>query len=284
MRKTVLLGTTVLWVIGVVCTGMVWAEMVVHLHNGQEIRLPVAKGDVARIEYTDNKSAATGTGVPWTVDSEGGIYRRTRNSWQRMPGLAKDIGVGANGSVWITGTDATGGGYGIYSWNGSDWTRIDGGAVRIAVAPDGAPWIVNSEGGIYRRTRNSWQRMPGLANDIGVGANGSVWIIGTDATGGGYGIYHWNGSNWTRIDGGAVRIAVAPDGAPWIVNSEGGIYRRTRNSWQRMPGLANDIGVGASGSVWITGTDATDGGYGIYHWNGSDWTRIDGGAAEISVR
>jgi len=121
-------------------TGLAWAEMVIHLRNGQTVRLPYNRGDVARIEYTDQQTGGqhaggtvSGAGAPWVVNSEGGIYRRTGGSWQRMPGLAKDIGCGADGSVWVIGTDGTGGGYGIYHWNGANWTRVDGGAVGISV-------------------------------------------------------------------------------------------------------------------------------------------------------
>jgi len=81
-----------------------------------------------------------------------------------------------------------------------------------------------------------------------------------------------------------MRIAVDPSGAPWVVNVNGNIYSRASGSWQLMPGLAKDIGIGADGSVWVIGTDPTPGGYGIYRWNGSDWSRIDGGATDISVR
>ncbi len=147
--------------------------------------------------------------------------------WLPLPGLAKDIGVGADGSAWVIGTNATGGGYGIYQWNGSNWNSISGGAVRIDVGPDGTVWVVNSYGKIYRRAPGSgFQQLPGRARDIGVGADGSAWVIGTNAVYGGYDIYQWNGSNWQVIDGGAVEISVGPDGTPWIVDSNSRIKRQ----------------------------------------------------------
>jgi len=57
----------------------------------------------------------------------------------------------------------------------------------------------------------------------------------------------------------------------------------TQPQWQRLSGNASDIGVGADGSVWAIGTDERGGGYGIYHWLGSDWQRVDGGALRIDV-
>ncbi|MCQ4575481.1 MAG: von Willebrand factor type A domain-containing protein [Candidatus Brocadiales bacterium] len=203
--------------------------------------------------------------------------------WQKLPGSAHNIGVGANGVVWIIGADPTDGGYGIYRWNDIGWDSAGGGGIRIAVTPGGKSWVVNSRQEIFRRVGGSWRKLPGSAHDIGVGANGAVWIIGTDETDGGYGIYRWNGSGWDGVDGGGVRIAVGPAGEPWIVNSRQEIFERAGDGWQKLPGSAHDIGVGANGAVWIIGTDTTDGGYGIHGWNGVDWDKVEGSAVAIAV-
>lgn len=67
------------------------------------------------------------------VNDAGNIYNRTGNSWRQMSGLAKDIGVGADGSVWVIGHDREPGGFGIHRWNGNNWNKIDGGALEISV-------------------------------------------------------------------------------------------------------------------------------------------------------
>jgi hypothetical protein len=147
------------------------------------------------------------------------------NHWEQLPGTAKDIGIGANGSVWIVGTNPVSGGYGIYRWDGENWEGVDGGAVRIDVDPQGNPWIVNNNGNIYRRFGNHWEQLFGAARDIGIGANGSVWIVGTNPVSGGYVIYRWDGRNWEiGSDDGALQISVDKDGIPWIVNSSNHIY------------------------------------------------------------
>lgn len=81
---------------------------------------------------------------PWIVNNEGYIYRRVNNAWQLLPGRAKDIDIGEDGSVWIVGTNEVTAGYGLYQWNGSNWDVKDGGAVRIAVDENGNPWVVNN--------------------------------------------------------------------------------------------------------------------------------------------
>jgi hypothetical protein len=187
-------------------------------------------------------------------------------TWELVDGLARDIAHGADGSVWIIGTDPIGyGDLAISKWAGATWASANGGGIRVAVGPNGAPWTVNAKGEIYRHSSDPnvgvWQLQPGSASDIAVGADGSVWIVATSDLGNNdYGICKWNGSGCESTDGGAVRIAVAPDGVPWIVNRANEIYRRTSNGpvdgyWQQMPGHASDIAAGAEGSVWIISTE-----------------------------
>ena len=72
------------------------------------------------------------------------IFQRTANGWTPEPGAATTISEGANGSVWVLGTNTVGGGHGIYRWTGGGWATQPGGAVTIAVGPTGSPWILNT--------------------------------------------------------------------------------------------------------------------------------------------
>ena len=110
-----------------------------------------------------------------------GAQAQTHIPWQKVAGAATDISVGANGSVWIIGSNKVTGGYGIYRYKGNNaWERMPGGAVRIAVDPKGNAWVVNSLKNIFRWNGQGWTQMPGLATDIGIGKNGAVWVVGTD--------------------------------------------------------------------------------------------------------
>ncbi|WP_422774410.1 hypothetical protein ACN28C_17020 [Plantactinospora sp. WMMC1484] len=43
---------------------------------------------------------------------------------EQVPGAATAIDIGADGSVWVTGTvQIDGYGFGIYRWNGSGWDQ-----------------------------------------------------------------------------------------------------------------------------------------------------------------
>lgn len=200
-------------------------------------------------------------------------YAQAGLSWTTLPGLAFDIGIGADGTVWVIGTDRA-----TWRWNGSDWERHQAEATRIAVAPNGTPWIVGLNNEIFQGppVNGVWQRMPGAALDIGIGANGQVWVIGTDNS-----PYVWTGADWVQYAGEATRIAVGSNGAPWMVNAAGEIrgVQMINGEWQKLPGGALDIDVGANGSVWIVGLDGTP-----WRWNGSTWELHPGeGLAALAV-
>jgi hypothetical protein len=74
--------------------------------------------------------------------------------WELEPGAARDVGVGADGSVWVVGTGVVPGGFGIWRWGGADWISEPGGATNISVGRDGLPWVVNSNQQNYRRRWN----------------------------------------------------------------------------------------------------------------------------------
>ena len=200
--------------------------------------------------------------------------------WQLLDGRASDVGVGADGSVWIIGTNVVPGGFDIWKRNATGWTNIPGGAQRIAVDPHGNAWIVNSSQTIFHYDGSKWVVVPGQARDVGVGANGTVWVIGNNAEGGGYDIYRStnNGANWTKIPGSALRISVDPAGNAWVVNNTNNIFRYDGTQLVQTPGGAKDIGVGADGAVWVIGADNA-----IYRWNGSNWTMKTGGASQIAA-
>lgn len=216
-------------------------------------------------------------------DLSGGGGLKTHAAWQRLPGEATDISVGADGTIWAIGSDERDGGYGIYRFNGDSWDRHSGGALRIAVDPDGNPWVVNSDQDIFRWVDGDWNKVPGDATDIGIGADGSVWVTGYDDESVDFKIYRWNGEDWDRVSGRGINIAVDASGNPWIINSDGKIYRRTGDDWQRLAGEGRDIGIGPTEAVWIIGEKEVSGGYSVYQLNGEEWQRVEGSGVRISV-
>jgi hypothetical protein len=236
-----------------------------------------------QIGYGVELVSTGGTAQTFTFNNFSVSSSVTPSIFSPRPGAARNIAAGANGAVWVVGTNPVGGGFGIYEWTGSGWAPVAGGAVGIAVGPDGSAWVVNSNHRIYHRVGTGWVQLPGAATDLAVGANGAVWVVGTNPAGGGFGIYEWTGSGWARVAGGAVGIAVGPDGSAWVVNSSHQIYHRVGAGWAGLPGAATDLAVGANGAVWVVGTNPVAGGFGVYHWTGSAWAPVGGGAMEIAV-
>lgn len=54
-------------------------------------------------------------------------------------------------------------------------------------------------------------------------------------------------------------------------------------AWQQLPGSAREVAIGGKNKLWAIGTDAQDGGSGIYQWLGSRWSKIDGAGVSIAV-
>lgn len=168
-------------------------------------------------------------GNPWVVNEYNEIWRLLRGHWELLSGAATDIGIGADGSVWVIGTNSRRGGYAIYRLDHFGWMRVEGAGVRIDVDAYGTPWVINDADEIFRLENGLWRRLPGRARDIGIGADGSVWAIGMDDRAGGHGIYRFNGSDWDKVPGSGSHISVGPDGEPWVVNRSGDLYRSFGN-------------------------------------------------------
>lgn len=112
-------------------------------------------------DYGGVRIAVGQDGTPWVVDNAQQIfvYRWNSRMWQQLPGAAYDIGVGADGSVWIVGTDTVPGGFRIYRWNGVAWEKASRfGAIGISVGPDGNPWAVTDTERIFRWIGNIYHK------------------------------------------------------------------------------------------------------------------------------
>ncbi|MBT3341962.1 MAG: hypothetical protein HN712_22120 [Gemmatimonadetes bacterium] len=201
-------------------------------------------------------------------------------AWEQVEGNALDVGVGADGSVWVTHTPTNG----IYRYTGAGWVGMGGHGNRIDAGPNHDACVVVGDGGVWYGNGDvgNWSPLPGemFAQDVGVGADGIVWA--TRATDGR--IFRHDGSTWLEMGGNGKRIDAGPNGDAYVVTANGTVWYHngTEDNWVHLPGaLANDIGVGADGSVWITYQEDSS----IGRWNAavSIWEETDGHAQQISV-
>jgi peptidoglycan hydrolase-like protein with peptidoglycan-binding domain len=249
--------------IGLGADGSAWIVSMTPTAGGYTIR----KWNTATANWTTAvgnggalRIAVSPSGVPWVVNDAGLIFQRSSSSassgtWQPRPGCAKDIGIGANGSVWSISCTFTGdGGYLVQHWNGANWVLDSTGSAgyNIAVDAAGKPWINGWLGIPFRKTSASptsgtWEVVPAwnpiAVTDVGIGPAGdgpwsTPWVIGTTSGPGGFSIHVWveqpendggapQASEWYQVTGFASRISVGPNG-PWIVNGAGSIFRQVK--------------------------------------------------------
>lgn len=208
--------------VGIGFNGAVWVIGCDNTQGGNGIYNWQGDSTWRKIYGGAKRIAVNPNGTPVVVNDSGQLFEGDGNGgWKAFPGCARDVGIGANGALWVVGCNAVTGGYGIYQWIGSGWRSIVGGAVAISVFPDGRLAMVNNADEIFIGDgQGKWQQLDGKAKDISVGANGSLWVIGNNVESNGYGIYKRTGTTWQKIPGSAVRIAVNPQGIPWVVNQD----------------------------------------------------------------
>ena len=157
-------------------------------------------------------------GFPWVVDSFNNVRRWTGRYWENLPGWSKDVGIGANGSIWSVGLEG-----GLYEFRrGRFEKRFPGRFERIAVAPDGEPWSIDEKQDLARKGTTGWESFRSGTASVSIGANGAVWVL--DATGLVFRLGDASGL-WLRRVGRFREICVGPDGAPWAVTADRRIFR-----------------------------------------------------------
>ncbi len=101
------------------------------------------------------KLAVGPDGNPWIVNSAGQIFRRSGEGWELLPGLARAIAIGADGSVWcLCATQNPAVDSSVHYWNGFDWEHIPGAAVKIAAGLPGTVLLVNAQHQIFRAVQS----------------------------------------------------------------------------------------------------------------------------------
>lgn len=238
--------------------------------------------------------------------------------WSRFTDrLATDIGVAADGNVWIVGTDARPGGFGVYRWSGRVWEPHNVGAARVEVAPGGAAWLITDSGTLLEPTDGEWKKCytPNPVRDVAIGLDESVWIVAAPQHGPGRVLRRvdndWVGEYdtpspytyphdipWVPADDDSydlphpgvsperpIAVGVMANGLPWVVDEDGSIRRRVVGGWQRMPDEpASDIAIAPDGNVWIVGRDQRPGGFGPWrYYHGTDWDCYEGAAVRITA-
>lgn len=172
--------------------------------------------------------------------------------FKRVTGQARDIAIGADGSVFIVQAESTA--LGRYSNRRKVFIDFPGELSRLAVAADGSPWGVNNRREVYRHDGKDWIRVLGAEGlDIAIGGSGDVFVTSPDET-----LYRLDAATgrFKRYLGATgIRVAVDGNATPWVINGMGEIRRCDESPCKRLARKGRDIAIGPDGSVFLADTD-----------------------------
>lgn len=226
--------------------------------------------------------------VTAAVPNQSGVLR-----WTREQGdvVSRDLfavwGTGPQ-DIWAGGSNAM-----MYN-NGTRWVVVPGEWRDIQdIHGSGSDDVWAVGGAIHHFDGRRWTQIPAINenwNSVYAAAPNDVYV-----TGHAFGhTMHWNGTSWdtvfTRASGriftgvwGFGSDDVHVIGGKWnraIDTYDGWVWHWDGAAWDStaLPGPAGDIWGSAPDDVYVIG------GSKIYHYDGSTWTRVDGGITNQSLR
>jgi hypothetical protein len=206
----------------------------------------------------------------------------------------------ADDTLWALSTLPSGADKYIWHYVNGSWSNISGLASQIAVAPDGSLYAINSGGGTFKYTNGNWTALGGGASGITVAADGSIYVLTNGGGSADKAIWHNLNGTWSQAPGSGVALAGNWDtsgpyaGTPgtiaaggfYILNSVGAIYYENSNgTFAQLPANASAIAPSYSGGVFALGYPGNGSGNGIYYYNLSNpgWTAQPGSGVGIAV-
>ena len=206
------------------------------------------------------------------------------SEWAQSPILGQDVGISAEGDIYVVGVD---GRLYLYNFLTNNYNKVItdpelDNIIRVDVDEEGTPYVVTNCGdSYYLSCDNKWIQLPGCATDIGVGFCGHIWKTGCDTRVDGFGVWklfckgkkskcnRFNPHNyscnkeryldkedcyWHRVSGAGVRISVYPDGKPVVIQGNGKAVKYNGKEWELItyyPG--KDIAVSNDGMIIMSG-------------------------------
>jgi len=221
----------------------------------------------------------------WGVNSNNDIFRRDGTTWTHIGGVLKQVSVGCDGTVWgVNPSDQ------IFRWdNASGWTQIGGNLSQISVGNQLNVWGVNSAGNIFRWNGSGWEEIGGVLTNVSAGCDGTVW--GVNGSGN---IFRRDYAGWTQISGVLKQVSVGDADNVWGVNAAGATFKWNRgaSNWTQMPGILQNVSIASgntavwgiqSGDTIVQGASLLTTPDGIQQRSGTFWNEVGGSLKQISV-
>jgi len=195
-------------------------------------------------------------GNAWVINKTNVIYRwdPSKNNWTQMPGLALDIGIGADGTVIVTGTDRA-----PYVWTGKNWNKMTGGYIaNVTVDRNGDPWATNTSNSVYawdtaskapaaRITSKPWKPYGSGYAPVTVSKEGDLVTVTGLIKDGDYGLLHTLPKSMAppqrlifnlNNHGKSTRVDVLPDGRVlWVAGGKD-------HAWLSLSGITYSVKKG----------------------------------------
>ena len=171
--------------------------------------------------------------------------------WAWLPGLARDVVEGLDGSLWALGIVEAVGQRQLFRATPFGWAAIPGAfGCTLAVGRDGKPWLASADGAIRFFDGYGWRAHPGRAAAIAVTPDGMLWIVAHTGAHGNGAVQYWTGSAFADSGIVAHRIKTDATGVLLAVTAEGVGLRLTGTAWRRIADNIADLAMDEGGAVW----------------------------------
>ncbi len=198
--------------------------------------------------------------------------------------------------MWVLSDQPIGSDKYIFQYSGGSWTNIPGLASQIAVAPDGSLYAINSAGGVYHYAGSTWTNLGGGASSVAAGSDSSVYVVsnsgGVDRAIWQYIAGNWTqapGSGVSVATGLDTQSHTIPagtlmPGGIYIINSIGAIYYSNPNgSFVKVPGNAVSL-ASTPGGIFALGYPSGINGAPVYYYDldNAGWATEPGSGVSVS--
>jgi hypothetical protein len=138
-------------------------------------------GSTWSVQGTISEKIAVGPHYTWTVDSSNNVKKYNGTSWATVTGKAREIGAGADGSIFTIGnTETAFKGFMVQKLGTSAFADIENtpsSPVKVNVDYMGHAWVTDIWGFIHNYTGKEWIVQVGNAQDAIRGVDDKVWVL-----------------------------------------------------------------------------------------------------------
>lgn len=191
---------------------------------------------------------------------------------------AKDVGAGADGTLWYISDTLEGTNYVPYRMKPTStfWDKIPGQrGIRISVDPKGNAWVVTKENTIHKYVGiGGWNVVEGTAADISLSPDGLVYKIGTNNV---ISMLNRDGKTWDNLTtnpGNGICIAGGLSRSAWLISGVNTVYRTVPGSWEKIEEQGTDVAVGGNGQTWLLTTGSAPDQFFVYDDIRQEFVRV----------